>query len=182
MSAAPKIAEISLRMRMVALTLSVAIATDKQAAGRGTMTDDSYRARYPHWTTVTLRYSDQDSMGHVNNVSFAAYVEAGRVAFEHAHMFPVLGPRQDFYLASLHINYRRQLHYPGTVEIGTGVVKLGRTSLTLAHGIFHDGALVADAESVIVLGDVDTGTPTALPDAARAVLGVDALAVRARRV
>jgi acyl-CoA thioester hydrolase len=143
------------------------------------MTEPDLRARYPHWTTVTLRYSDQDSMGHINNVSFAAYVEAGRVAFEHAHMFPVLGQRQDFYLANLTIAYRRQLHYPGTVEVGTGVLKLGRTSLTLAHGIFHDGALVADAESVIVLGDVDTGKPIPLPDAARALLGADALAVRA---
>src|SRR5215831_6094977 len=62
------------------------------------MTDTQHRAGYPHWTTVTLRYSDQDSMGHVNNVSYAAYVEAGRVAFEHAHMFPLLAKRQDFYL------------------------------------------------------------------------------------
>jgi len=142
------------------------------------MTDVDDRARYPHWTTVTLRYSDQDSMGHINNVAFAAYVEAGRVAFEHAHMFPVLGARQDFLLANLSIAYRRQLRYPGTVEVGTGVVRLGRTSLTLAHGIFHDGALAADAESVIVLADLDTGQSIAFSDAARATLGAAQLAAR----
>jgi acyl-CoA thioester hydrolase len=142
------------------------------------MSDDTYRARYPHWTEVTMRYSDQDSMGHINNVSFAAYVEAGRCAFERDHMFRLLGERQDFYLVNLTIAYRRQLRYPGTVAVGTGVTRLGRTSLTLAHGIFHDGVLAADAESVIVLGDLDTGTPIALSDAARAVLGGEALAVK----
>ncbi|MBI3517561.1 MAG: acyl-CoA thioesterase [Proteobacteria bacterium] len=142
------------------------------------MTDTQYRAGYPHWTTVTLRYSDQDSMGHINNVSFAAYVEAGRVAFEHAHMFPVLAPRQDFYLVNLAIAYRRQLRYPGEVEIGTGVRKLGRTSLTLAHGIFRDGVLFADAESIIVLADLDTEKGIPFPEPMRAVLASDQLAVR----
>ena len=145
------------------------------------MTDPDYRALYPHWTTVTLRYSDQDSMGHINNVSFAAYVEAGRVAFEHAHMFPLLAARQDFYLVNLTIAYRRQLRYPGEVEIGTGVRKLGRTSITLAHGIFRDGVLAADAESVIVLGDVDTERPIPFPDAARAALSAERLAVAPTR-
>jgi acyl-CoA thioester hydrolase len=146
------------------------------------MTNPDHRARFPHWTTVTLRYCDQDAMGHINNVSFAAYVEAGRVAFEHAHMFPLLATRQDFYLVNLTINYRRQLRYPGEVEIGTGVVKLGRTSITLAHGVFRDGTLAADAQSVIVLGDVDTETPIPFPDAARAALSLSTLAVLATPV
>ena len=143
------------------------------------MADTDYCAGYPHWTTVTLRYSDQDSMGHVNNVSYAAYVEAGRVAFEHAHLFPLLAKRQDFYLVNLTIAYRRQVRYPGAVEIGTGVIRLGRTSLTLAHGIFKDGVLAADAESIIVLANVDTEQPIAFPDAVRAALSAPALAAGA---
>ena len=34
-----------------------------------------------HWTSVSLRFSDQDSLGHINNVSYAAYVEQARVEF-----------------------------------------------------------------------------------------------------
>ena len=36
---------------------------------------------FRHWTPVSLRFSDQDSMGHINNVAYAAYVEQARVAF-----------------------------------------------------------------------------------------------------
>ena len=36
---------------------------------------------FHHWTNVTIRFSDQDPLGHVNNVAYAAYVEASRTMF-----------------------------------------------------------------------------------------------------
>ena len=36
---------------------------------------------FAFWTPVTVRYSDQDELAHINNCSYAAYVEAGRVDF-----------------------------------------------------------------------------------------------------
>jgi len=144
------------------------------------MTEPDFRARYPHWTTVTVRFSDQDATGHVNNVAFAAYVEAGRVAFGWDHTRPLLADGQDLFMANVSIAYRRQLRYPGAVEVGTGILKLGRSSITLGCGIFRDGALVADAESVVVLVDRAAGTSQKLPDALRAVLGADRLAVRVK--
>lgn len=144
------------------------------------MAETEFRTRYPFWTTVTLRFSDQDGTGHINNVSFAAYVEAGRVAFGWHHTRPLLTPAQDLFMANLSIAYRSQLHYPGNVEVGTGIKKLGRTSITLGHGVFReDGVLAADAESVIVLVDRAAGRSEPIPDAIRAVLGADALAVKA---
>ena len=33
------------------------------------------RSIYPHWCTDTVRFSDQDAAGHVNNVAICAYLE-----------------------------------------------------------------------------------------------------------
>ena len=33
------------------------------------------RSIYPHWCTDTVRFSDQDAAGHVNNVALCAYLE-----------------------------------------------------------------------------------------------------------
>jgi acyl-CoA thioester hydrolase len=143
------------------------------------MTETDFRAHYPHWTTVTLRFSDQDSSGHINNVSFAAYLEAGRVAFGWEHTRPLLAPGQDLFVANVSINYRKQLRYPGSIEVGTGILKLGGSSVTLGCGIFRDGALIADGASVIVLVDHASGKSQKLPDALRAALGSETLAVRA---
>ena len=145
-----------------------------------TGTHQDFRVRYPFWTTVTIRFSDQDSTNHVNNVAFAAYIEAGRVAFGWQHTRPLMGPGQDLFMANLSIAYRNQVRYPGNVEVGTGIKKIGRTSITLGHAIHRDdGLLAAEAESVIVLVDRAAGKSEPISDAIRAVLGADALAVKA---
>lgn len=142
------------------------------------MTDPEFRTCYPHWTTVTVRFSDQDSTGHVNNVAFAAYLEAGRVAFGWQYTRPLLAEGQDLFVANVSINYRRQLRYPGSIEVGTGIVKLGGSSITLGCGIFSEGVLVADGASVVVLVDRAAGTSQKLPDPVRAALSAQRLAVR----
>jgi acyl-CoA thioester hydrolase len=146
------------------------------------MTETDFRARYPHWIPVTLRFSDQDSTGHVNNVAFAAYVEAGRVAFGWEHTRPLLAEGQDLFVANISISYRRELRYPGTIEVGTGIVKLGRTSITMGHGIYRDGVLASEAESVVVLVERATAKSQPLSEALRAALGAERLAVRAAAI
>ena len=39
------------------------------------------RSIYPHWCTDTVRFSDQDAAGHVNNVAICAYLETARLTF-----------------------------------------------------------------------------------------------------
>ena len=99
---------------------------------------------YQHWATDTVRFSDQDAMGHVNNVAIAAYVESGRFAFDRV----IAQPDAEFILVRLVIDYLAEAHYPGEVRIGTRVDRIGRTSMTLGHGLFKDGVCIATAQSV----------------------------------
>jgi len=39
------------------------------------------RSIYPHWCTDTVRFSDQDAAGHINNVALCAYLEPARLTF-----------------------------------------------------------------------------------------------------
>ena len=54
---------------------------------------------------------------------------------------------------SLRIDFKSQMHYPGTVDVGTCVLRLGNSSITIGEGLFKDGNVVATAESVIVFVD-----------------------------
>ena len=49
------------------------------------MTADPYNLSridgYRYLEQVSTRYSDQDAMGHINNVAYAAYIEAGRLGY-----------------------------------------------------------------------------------------------------
>jgi len=126
--------------------------------------DLTSRATFSHFTPVTLRFSDQDSMGHVNNVAFAAYIEAARTMliqgllnqFDHADL--------DFILARVVIDYKRELHYPGTVDVGARLIKLGSKSLTSGYGVFLDNTCVATAESVNVFYDMRTRQSVVPPE------------------
>ena len=126
---------------------------------------DSYR----HWYDVVLRYNDTDRQGHVNNVSFATFCEQGRADFLLGAAAPALPEGASFVLARICLDYLREVFWPGTVSVGTGVLGVGRTSMRLAQGMFVGEACVAVATSVIVLVDAQ-GRPMAWPEAVRAGL------------
>ena len=125
---------------------------------------------FRHWTPVSLRFSDQDSMGHINNVAFAAYVEQARVAFINVFLRN-WGEGIDYILASVNIDYRREMHFPGTVDIGVRLIRIGTKSITTGYGLFKDGANVATASSVNVFFDTKNGMTIPIPGNLRAILG-----------
>jgi acyl-CoA thioester hydrolase len=126
-------------------------------------------ATFRHWTPVSLRFSDQDSLGHINNVSYAAYVEQGRVAFIDT-LLRSRGDGIDYLLANVRIDYRREMHFPGSVDIGARLLRIGNKSITTGYGLFKDGVNVATADSVNVFFDPATRKTLAIPDSLRRIL------------
>ena len=112
-------------------------------------------------TTVRTRYRDLDAMGHVNNATYATYLEQARSAFFHEEVGVELH-ESNAALASLSIDFERPIEGLGEVTVALEVADLGTSSATLSYEVRHDGATVATAESVQVMLDGD-GTPTPLP-------------------
>ncbi len=125
--------------------------------------DTSHAETFRHWTPVTLRFSDQDSMGHINNVAFSALVEAGRNAYVTQYLKPESHPGIDFVLARVTIDFRAEMHYPGTVQVGTCIKRVGGSSITIRSGVFLDDAVRATAESTNVFIDLATRKPCPVP-------------------
>lgn len=123
-----------------------------------------------HWTKDVVRYADTDRQGHVNNAVFATFFESGRVAILYAPGAPLAPAGGSFVIVHLSLDFWEEIRWPSEVSIGTTVLKIGRSSLTLGQGLFIDGQCVATAETVIVLTDNATRKSRPLPDEARAVL------------
>ena len=128
------------------------------------------RAAYRHWRRDVIRFADLDTLGHVNNVAYATFLETGRVGFFVDLGVPVDGAERLWMAVRLEIDYRRQLSLPGAVDIGSGVLDIGRTSVRLAHGIFAGDACAASGECVMVMVERATGRPRPIPDDVRARL------------
>jgi acyl-CoA thioester hydrolase len=115
-----------------------------------------------------VRYSDTDRQGHVNNVMFSAFLEAGRVEVLHCSGLK-LNPRgTEFVLAQSNISLLGQLYWPGEVTVGTGIAHLGHSSFTFHQALFQRGVCAAVSVAVLVLMRVSTGKSTPLGARTRA--------------
>ena len=125
---------------------------------------------FPFHTREKLRYGDTDRQGHVNNAVFATFLETGRVDMLINGGVDVMGPNGALVLARLALYFRRELNWPGEVEIGTRVAAVGRSSLRLEQAVFRNGECVASGESTVVLTDATTRRSKPFSDAARVFL------------
>ena len=125
---------------------------------------------YRHLEPLSTRYSDQDSMGHINNVAYAAYMEAGRLAYLLNFMPPSQDGGVNYVLANLNINYLAEMHFPGPVLVGGKTLKLGKSSLTTGYGVFKNGICFATATCVNVHIDRETRKSKPIPAAVQQAL------------
>lgn len=123
--------------------------------------------------TEKVRFGDIDMLGHVNNVVFARYFETGRTNF-FQHLGVSFDPKAlregNFAIVETRIRFVAELHYPASIDIATGVGRIGRSSVVLPQAIFRDGQLVAEAETVCVYIDMKERRAAPLPDDLRARL------------
>jgi len=126
--------------------------------------------QFPGQTHDVIRFGDLDPQGHVNNTVFATFFETGRVAFLREPGNGLSPPGTTSVLARLDINFLKELHWPGEVEIGTGIAEIGRSSFTFLQAIFHEGVCAATARATMVMIDAQTRRSRPLPQVALARL------------
>jgi acyl-CoA thioester hydrolase len=114
-----------------------------------------------------LRYGDTDRQGHINNAVYATFYETGRVEALVAAGLPIFSDEFSIVTARICIDYVKEVFWPGTVEIGTGIKAIGRSSMTLVQALFQNGVCVATADSVVVLVSNTTHRSTPISDAMR---------------
>src|SRR3982751_6256978 len=93
--------------------------------------------QFPGRTRDIIRFGDLDPQGHVNNTVFATFFETGRVMLLRDPGNELNAPGTTSVLAQLDIRFLREMHWPGTVEIGTATIRIGRSSYSFLQAIFH---------------------------------------------
>jgi acyl-CoA thioester hydrolase len=119
--------------------------------------------QFPARTSDVIRFADLDPQGHVNNVVFATFFETGRVMFLRQPGNVLNPPGTTSVLARLDISFIREMHWPGTVEIGTGVEQIGRSSYTFLQAIFCEGHCAGTGRATMVMIDAATRKAHPLP-------------------
>jgi acyl-CoA thioester hydrolase len=118
---------------------------------------------YPIRSAEKLRFADTDCNGHISNAVFAVCCQNARMELLHDPRRVPLPIDAQFVIVRFEIDFLGEMHWPGTVVIGTRCEHIGRTSLTVAQVLFADGSCAASARSTVALMDRATRRATPLP-------------------
>lgn len=137
---------------------------------RGLHDRDKTGVALPFRTFEPLRFRDQDCQGHVNNAVYSTLFECNRVSFQTRTGAFAHDGSERLVLAALAIEFRRELRWPATIEIGLGCLRIGRSSFDLVQEISTDRVLVARARLTQVVLDAISHRPKPLTEGQRQVL------------
>ena len=128
------------------------------------------RAAYPVWREIATRWSDNDVYGHVNNVVHYSWFDTAVNEWLVAQgLLDIEAGDPIGLVVETGCRYFAPLSYPGDVEVGLAVERLGSSSVTYRLGVFakdHEDP-AAEGHFTHVYVDRAGRRPTALPDAWR---------------
>ncbi len=96
------------------------------------------RTEFPALRTITTRWEDEDVYGHVNNVVYYSYFDTA------VNGFLIEATATDIrkldavgLVAETQCEFKRELGFPGDVQAGLAIVKLGTSSIVYRIGLFQ---------------------------------------------
>ena len=122
---------------------------------------------FPHWTEVSVRFNDMDSLSHVNNALFNSYFEEARIQVlqEIPEWIEDLERKRSFVLRKSTIEYLAPILYPDTLLIGSGLLRVDAARVYALQAVYSSNTnrLCSTAETMGVWFDLQAQRPTRIP-------------------
>lgn len=110
---------------------------------------------FHHAIEISVRFSDTDARGHVNNAVYLTFCEMGRIRYwtdvTGETFTSVAEDAESLILAEARIVYRAQTFYGEIVTVQTRATRIGRSSFTLEHRLL--AARPGDPPRLVAVGD-----------------------------
>jgi acyl-CoA thioester hydrolase len=124
-----------------------------------------------HVYQCAVRFDDLDSYGHVNNVTFAEYLQEARVDFAHRYLADTLESHEGSVVAHQSLDYLRPVSFRTVpLDVQLWVTRIGTSSFDIKYEIRDDNAVYVRATGALVAYDVARHRPRPLTQAERAAL------------
>lgn len=127
---------------------------------------------YRHWIEDRVRFADLDPLGHCNNAAIGGFFESSRIALFADAGHQISGGALSIPIVRVEIDFRREILYGARVRVGARVLRIGRTSFTLAGAVFDSNHCAATAQVVAVLLDLAKRRPVEISDDLRKAFSV----------
>lgn len=107
-------------------------------------------AAYPLGLDIQPRYADEDGLNHINNISVAAYYDEARARMMRQVFEGVERGVVRIVTAESRVSYAGELFYPRTVDIRSGILRIGKSSFLIGQAAFQDGRYAGFCETTLV--------------------------------
>lgn len=114
---------------------------------------------FPYVHHEHVRFRDVDALGHVNNAVFLTYLEEARIGF----LQPMGAEASGMILARVEIDFRAPLRIGDEIEIGVRPRTVGTKSFELEYEVRRGDKVAAEARTVLVSFDYETGRSIEVP-------------------
>tara|TARA_Y100001968_G_C19021146_1_gene555209 strand:- start:263 stop:661 length:399 start_codon:yes stop_codon:yes gene_type:complete len=98
--------------------------------------------------TLKTRFRDLDAFNHVNNAVFLTYFEDARKTF--FERWNIDFQEKSLIVASVKIDYNKQLTHPSDLLVGQKISRLGSKSFDILSVLFFDNKQICNASTTIV--------------------------------
>ena len=112
--------------------------------------DTSYRIedfKFQH--PVTTRWKDLDAFRHINNAVYLSYIEDARI--ELLKRWEITPDRKSVIVASVKIDYYKQVIHPAKLIIGQRITRIGNKSFDISSVVFNDTTNEPVCKSIITI-------------------------------
>ncbi|TDD98284.1 acyl-CoA thioesterase [Jiangella asiatica] len=124
-----------------------------------------------HVYECSVRFDDLDAFGHVNNVTFAEYLQEARVDFAHRQLVTGNAPHEGVVVVHQSIDYLAPVPFrTEPLQVHVWITRIGTSSFDLAYEVSDTSMLFARATGVLVAYDVKADRPRPVSPAEREVL------------
>ncbi len=104
---------------------------------------------FPSHCKLSTRFIDMDAFQHINNAAYASYIETARVEMFKNWKIEGSNSGKSIIMASLKINYLKQLKHPSDMIIAQRISRIGKTSFDIESVVFNE-ELVAICHTLVV--------------------------------
>ena len=141
--------------------------TDAPELGRVT----DRRPPFKYSALARVWFSDTDAQGVVYYGRYLPYFDHARTEY-HRHVGPIATPGREFVMRASSVEYHAPARFDDLIEAFVRVSRIGRSSMTYECAAYRlpEGTLMVTAHQTIVLVDLESRTPTSVPDELRAAI------------
>ena len=152
-------------------------ANDARRAAAGPMTTAApatgLRAAYRRFLAIPTRWMDNDTYGHVNNITYYSYFDTAvnQHLVVDGGLDIVGGPAIGIVVETM-CRFRKSLSFPDIIDAGLRVTRIGKSSVRYEIGLFRQGDDEPAATGYFVHVWVDRASqrPVSVPPAIRVAL------------